>query len=54
MDGNVTAVIIALNSRHSYREGGPLKGHAVQVNINLPFAMTLEDYRELVDVTPKE
>jgi hypothetical protein len=54
MDGNVTAVIIALNARHSYREGGRLKGRALQVDINLPSAMTLEDYRKLVDVRPKE
>lgn len=55
MDGNVTAVIFALKARHSYREGEPLEGggSAVQVNINLPSAMTPEDYRKMVDVTPK-
>ncbi|WP_324754029.1 hypothetical protein [Roseovarius sp. Pro17] len=52
MDGNVTAVIFALKARHSYRTGEPLEGSAVQVNINLPSAMTPEDYRKLVDVTP--
>jgi hypothetical protein len=56
MDGNVTAVIFALKARHSYREGEPFEGggSAVQFNINLPSAMIPEDYRKMVDVTPKE
>ncbi|WP_323037693.1 hypothetical protein [Pararhodobacter sp.] len=54
MDGKVNAVIIASKACHSYRTGEPLEGSAAQVNINLPSAMTPEDYRKLVDVTPKK
>ena len=45
MDGNVTAVIFALKARHAYREGEAPEGGRtnVQVNMNLPSAMTPED-----------
>ncbi|KAA0916160.1 hypothetical protein FLO80_10565 [Aquicoccus porphyridii] len=56
MEGNVIAGMFLLKARHSYREGEPLEGggSAVQVNINLPSAMTPEDYRKMVDVTPSK
>lgn len=56
MEGNVVAGIFLLKARHSYVEGQPVEGGAtsVQVNINLPAAMTPEDYRRMVDVTPKD
>lgn len=54
MEGNVTAVIFALKARHAYREGEAPEGGGtnVQVNINLPSAMTPEEYQRMVDVTP--
>ncbi|MEO0487543.1 MAG: hypothetical protein AAF092_16690 [Pseudomonadota bacterium] len=54
MEGNVTAVIFALKARHAYREGEAPEGGStnVQVNINLPSAMTPEEYQRMVDVTP--
>lgn len=56
MEGNVTAVIFALKARHAYREGeAPEDGSTnVQVNINLPSAMTPEEYQRMVDVTPRD
>ena len=55
MEGNVTAVIFALMARHAYREGEAPEGGStnVQVNINLPSAMTPEEYQRMVDVTPR-
>lgn len=55
MEGNVIAGMFLLKARHGYREGEPLKGGGsnVQVNINLPAAMTPEDYRRMIDATPK-
>lgn len=54
MQGNVTAVIFVLKARHAYREGEAPEGGStnVQVNINLPSAMTPEEYQRMVDVTP--
>ena len=52
MEGNVTAVIFALNACHAYLEGEAPEGSStnVQVNINLPSAMTPEEYQRMVDV----
>jgi len=54
MEGNVTAVIFALKARPAYREGEAPEGGStnVQVNINLPSAMTPEEYKRMVGVTP--
>ena len=56
MEGNVTAVFFALRARHAYRECvDPEGGSAnVQVNINLPSAMTPEECKRMVDVTTGE
>ena len=53
MEGNVTAVVFALKARHAYSEGLAPEGGStnVQVNINLPSAMTPEEYQRMVDVT---
>ncbi|MCA3642386.1 MAG: hypothetical protein IOC63_11090 [Methylobacterium sp.] len=55
MDDNGTGVFFALKANQSYCEGEPLGGggSTVQVNISPPSAMTTEDYRKLVDVTPR-
>ena len=54
MEGNVTAVIVALKARHAYRQCECVEGGStnVQVNINLPSAMTPEEYQRMVHVTP--
>lgn len=53
MEGNVVAGIFLLKARHGYREGEPVEGGSnnVQVNINLPAALSPEEYRRAVDVT---
>ncbi len=54
MEGNVVAGIFLLKARHGYREGEPLEGGTsnVQVNINLPSAMSPDEYRTMVGVNP--
>ncbi|XHC09064.1 hypothetical protein ABWH98_16105 [Labrenzia sp. ac12] len=54
MEGNAAAVIFALKARHAYREGEGVEGSStnVLVNINLPSAMTPEEYQRMVDVKP--
>ncbi len=55
MDGNGTGVFFVLKASQSYGEGEPLEGggSTVQANTSPPSAMTNEDYRKLVDVTPR-
>jgi hypothetical protein len=51
----VTAAIFLLKARHGYREGHAIDGDAgsVNVQINLPGAMTPDQYRDLVKVQPR-
>lgn len=54
MEGNVKAVIFALNARQACRDGEGVEGGSTngQVNLNLLSATPPEEYRRKADVMP--
>jgi hypothetical protein len=56
MRGEIVAIIFALKSRHGYRDSTPVIRESesrVKVEIQLPAALTPEQYARVIDVTPK-
>lgn len=54
-EGNIVAGIFLLKARHGYREGEAAGGtNNVQVNINLPAAMSPEEYTRMIEAKPAE
>lgn len=55
MRGEIVAIIFALKSRHGYRDSTPIIRESesrVKVEIQLPAALTPEQYARVIDVTP--
>ena len=51
--GDVACLIFALKARHGYREHAPVEQDSrVSVQINLPGAMSAEQYREAIEHEP--
>jgi len=53
MAGDVACLIFALKARHGYREHAPVEQDSrVSVQINLPGALSAEQYREAIEHGP--
>lgn len=56
MRGEIVAIIFALKSRHGYRDSTPVIRESesrVQVSIQLPGALTKEQYKQVIDGSAK-
>ena len=55
LKGDIIAAMFLLKCRHNYKEGAVIEDNRrIQIGVMLPQSLSPEQYRQIVNVTPKE